>query len=111
MKRMTRMMVLSMAVVSLLVMAIAVHAETPSYQIEALMKLYEDTDGEHWFDNTNGGGGTDPSIWYGVTCNVWDLIEAIDLRNNNFIGSIGLLEQQSAKRRNSLPTGIHGVSL
>ncbi len=54
----------------------------PDY--DALIALYNSTDGANWINNTgwiNGAAGTDcePCSWYGVSCNADDRVICIDL--------------------------------
>ncbi|MBL7847864.1 MAG: VCBS repeat-containing protein [Cyclobacteriaceae bacterium] len=58
----------------------------PTTQRDALISLYNATDGANWSDNT-GWLSADLSTWYGVTvsgCNVTD----VNLAGNNLIGGI-----------------------
>ncbi len=56
-------------------------------QREALVALYNATDGANWTNNTNWLSGNDISTWYGVrVSNGW--VTRLELHNNNLIGSI-----------------------
>ncbi len=56
---------------------------------DALMALYNATDGANWTDNTNWGVG-DPCTnnWYGVGCNGSGEVVNLYLNNNNLVGNI-----------------------
>ncbi|MBW3670684.1 MAG: fibronectin type III domain-containing protein, partial [Acidobacteria bacterium] len=58
------------AAVILLLSASVAHAAIPATEREALIALYNATDGPNWSNSTNwlGGAGTE-CTWYGVTCN------------------------------------------
>lgn len=86
-------------------------SEIPEAECEALVSLYEDTDGENWTDNTGWLQTSTPCNWYGVMCesghvsqilmdsnqlvgnvpvelrNLSELIK-LDLRNNQLSGNI-----------------------
>ena len=54
---------------------------------EALMALYEATDGQNWHDNTNWGTDADLSEWYGVW--TWGgRVSQVVLRGNGLSGQI-----------------------
>ena len=55
---------------------------------EALMALYDATDGENWTDNTNWGSNEDLGEWYGVTTDSDGRVERLNLRNNGLSGQI-----------------------
>ena len=56
-------------------------------QREALVALYNATDGPNWTNNSNWLSGNDISTWYGVSVsNGW--VTRLDLLNNNLTGSI-----------------------
>jgi len=54
---------------------------------DALMALYNATDGPSWANNTNWGSAELVSTWYGITV-IDDRVTALDLRVNQLIGSI-----------------------
>ena len=58
-------------------------------QHDILTTLYNSTDGGSWTDNTNwlGAEGTECS-WYGVQCDGDNKVTALDLNQNNLVGSI-----------------------
>jgi len=47
----------------------AVVTEIPVAECETLIALYNNTDGEHWSDNTGWNVTNTPCSWYGITCN------------------------------------------
>ena len=42
--------------------------EIPTTECEALVALYESTDGDNWNDNTGWLATDTPCSWFGVTC-------------------------------------------
>ncbi len=62
---------------------------TPQSEIDALMAIYNATDGDNWRFNTNWGVG-DPfnNDWYGVTCNSEGHVTQLIFLQNNLNGSI-----------------------
>ena len=52
-----------------LTMSGAAYSQVPQIEREALIALYNSTDGDNWTTNTgwNGAAGTECD-WYGVTC-------------------------------------------
>ncbi|MBN1121934.1 MAG: S8 family serine peptidase, partial [Anaerolineae bacterium] len=61
--------------------------EIPTAECEALVALYNDTDGDNWKDNTNWLQTTTPCSWYGVTCDAGH-VTAIALYYNQLSGPI-----------------------
>jgi Leucine-rich repeat (LRR) protein len=62
-------------------------APIPTAEREALVALYNSTDGDDWADNTGWLLSADPCGWFGVICSggqVW----RVDLNANNLTGSI-----------------------
>ena len=60
-------------------------------ECQALVDLYDSTDGQNWFVNTNRDTDTDVCTWYGITCmNIWnqDRVIWIDLSSNNLVGTL-----------------------
>ena len=55
---------------------------------EALMDLYNSTNGASWVNNTNWGSDKPVSEWFGIQCNADGTIWDIDLRQNNLQGTI-----------------------
>ena len=62
-----------------------VYASHPD--IPALLALYNATDGDNWFNNTDWGNCS-PCTWHGVGCNQDGRVEGIWLTNNNLVGTI-----------------------
>ncbi len=54
---------------------------------QALVALYEATDGPNWDDNTNWGSNSSICTWYGVTC-TGGHVTRLSLGYNNLNGSI-----------------------
>ena len=98
---------LTTAAVSVLLLGLTMsgtaYSQVPSWEREALIKLYSSTDGDEWHDNTGwkrviwsnqqqkylvyyGAVGTECD-WYGVTCYSGS-VSRIDLSYNNLSGSI-----------------------
>ncbi|RKZ72367.1 MAG: hypothetical protein DRQ57_17470, partial [Gammaproteobacteria bacterium] len=46
----------------------AVQTQIPKVECEALVALYESTDGDNWKDNTGWNETNTPCSWYGVSC-------------------------------------------
>jgi Leucine-rich repeat (LRR) protein len=61
--------------------------EIPSTECQALIALYNSTDGANWWDNTEWNVTNSPCSWYGITCNV-GYVTGIDLRGNRLSGYI-----------------------
>lgn len=61
--------------------------EIPQSECEALIALYNSTDGENWTDNTNWLVSNTPSDWYGVIVESGHITEIV-LRENELLGSI-----------------------
>lgn len=61
----------------------------PDYN--ALMALYESTNGDEWNDNTGWGQDCEPCGWYGVECNEEDRVSIINLNSNNLTGELSNL--------------------
>ena len=65
-------------------------ADIPLAERQALIDIYNGTNGGTWTTNTNwnSGGGTE-CTWFGVTCNgAGDTVTGIDLNTNNLTGSL-----------------------
>jgi Leucine-rich repeat (LRR) protein len=56
-------------------------------ECDALIALYDETDGENWADNTGWIKTNTPCDWYGVTC-VGEHVTRLFLFNNNLNGEI-----------------------
>ena len=61
--------------------------QIPQKECQALVSLYNDTDGAHWFTSTGWLQNTAACSWYGVTCGEGHVTE-LDLRSNNLSGTI-----------------------
>ena len=67
---------------------LAVLAGAANSDREALMALYDATDGENWTDNTNWGSNEDLDEWHGVTTDSDGRVERLVLIDNGLSGSI-----------------------
>ncbi len=78
---------------------------------DALIALYNATDGDNWTDNTNWLEPTcDVCTWYGVTCNSNDRVTRLDLSGNNLSGELpgdigGLTQLESLRLASNNLTG------
>ncbi|WP_026450266.1 T9SS type A sorting domain-containing protein [Aequorivita capsosiphonis] len=66
-------------------------AQVPQLERDALMALYNSTNGQNWVNNTNWGSGESVSTWHGITVeNIGgtDHVKSLDLSYNNLVGSI-----------------------
>jgi hypothetical protein len=61
--------------------------EIPSTECEALVALYNSTDGDNWTNNSGWLETNTPCGWKGVTCSGGH-VSGIDLHNNQLTGSI-----------------------
>ena len=61
--------------------------EIPQTECEALVALYESTDGANWTDNTDWLATNTPCSWHGVTCASGDVTQ-LSLSSNQLSGSI-----------------------
>lgn len=59
----------------------------PAEECEALVTLYESTDGDNWWDNTDWLLTETPCSWYGVACE-FGHVTNLDLINNDLSGSV-----------------------
>lgn len=50
-----------------LLFGILLNAQVPQIERDALMALYNSTDGPNWVDNTNWGSGNPVSTWHVIT--------------------------------------------
>ncbi|NEP84829.1 MAG: hypothetical protein F6K39_46040 [Okeania sp. SIO3B3] len=58
-------------------------------ECEALVALYNNTDGSNWITKTNWLQTDEPCDWYGVTCNQnGDSVVQLNLQSNNLSGTI-----------------------
>ena len=65
--------------------------DVPESEYNALVALYNATDGDNWWNNNGWLQDTSVCDWYGVTCEFIedsDHVTRLDLQNNNLIGSI-----------------------
>ncbi len=58
----------------------------PDYN--ALMALYNSTDGDNWYNNNGWGTTCNPCSWYGITCDANDNVVRVILNDNNLTGEI-----------------------
>jgi Leucine-rich repeat (LRR) protein len=65
----------------------AVVTEIPTVECEALIALYDSTDGENWRDNTGWNVTIAPCSWYQIRCDGGHVTK-LDLRGNRLSGSI-----------------------
>ncbi|MFV0457763.1 MAG: hypothetical protein ACK5MT_03190 [Actinomycetales bacterium] len=56
-------------------------------ECDALMALYDATDGPNWVNNAGWGTATDPCTWFGVACD-GNGVSGLDLRYNRLGGSL-----------------------
>jgi len=61
--------------------------EIPSAQCEALVALYDSTDGDNWTNNEGWNVTSTPCSWYGVSCEN-GVVTTIDLDDNNLTGTL-----------------------
>jgi hypothetical protein len=61
--------------------------EIPQSECEALVALYNSTNGPGWLDNTNWLETTTPCSWYGVLCSGGHVYD-VDLSSNQLSGTI-----------------------
>ena len=69
----------------------AAGAAIPSSERDALIALFNATDGAHWKDNSgwNGAPGTECDAWYGVHCDeAGSTVVDIELGDNNLAGTL-----------------------
>ncbi len=59
----------------------------PDIEKEALIALYNSTDGDNWTNNSGWLTDPDPCNWYGVFCSDGHIV-TIDLDENNLVGPI-----------------------
>jgi len=57
----------------------------PIIECEALLELYQETDGDNWTHNSGWQIATDPCIWHGVQCRAGHVV-ALELSNNGLKG-------------------------
>ncbi len=61
--------------------------EIPQAECEALVALYESTNGDNWTDNTGWLATDTPCSWFGVTCSAGNVSE-LSLTENNLKGAL-----------------------
>jgi Leucine-rich repeat (LRR) protein len=59
----------------------------PIIECQALVDLYESTNGAEWFNNTNWLEGLDVSTWYGISVTEGH-ISLIEMNGNNLVGDL-----------------------
>ena len=62
-------------------------SEIPELECEALVALYDTTDGANWNDNTDWLGTNTPCGWYGISC-LSGSVGSLSLAYNNLSGSL-----------------------
>ncbi len=67
--------------------AINLDPGVPQVEYDALMALYNATDGANWTDNTNWNTTEPVESWFGITVSGGQVTE-VNLRDNNLIGNI-----------------------
>jgi hypothetical protein len=67
-------------------------------ECDALIALYDSTDGENWTDNSGWNVTNTPCNWYGVTCKKGS-VEELELSSNNLKGAISKKFFKSLSRR------------
>jgi hypothetical protein len=55
---------------------------------EALIQLFDATDGEHWTQKEGWGSGEEPCLWSGVFCDLDAQVTSLYLDDNNLSGEI-----------------------
>ncbi|MEK8016417.1 MAG: hypothetical protein VSS75_006075, partial [Candidatus Parabeggiatoa sp.] len=65
-----------------------IQTEIPANECNALIALYDSTDGANWTNNTGWKVTNTPCSWYGVTCNGGSHITELSLNGNNLSGTI-----------------------
>ncbi|MDY6992967.1 MAG: hypothetical protein SVR94_10260, partial [Pseudomonadota bacterium] len=61
--------------------------QIPQPECEALLDLYEQTNGSNWKENSGWGKNNELCAWYGIWCDN-NRVFAISLNNNQLDGSI-----------------------
>jgi len=87
-------------------------ADVPVAESDALLALYNNTDGANWAENTNWTVG-DPctNSWFGVTCNGGNTsVEILELLFNNLVGTLpsALGDLSNLKELNLLANQLTG---
>ncbi len=66
-------------------------AQVPQIERDALMALFNSTDGANWIDNTNWGSGNPVSTWFGIVVEDiagTDHVTELNMEFNNLVGTI-----------------------
>ncbi len=67
----------------------SVQTNIPEIECQTLLTLYEKTAGNNWNENTNWNKTNNPCDWIGISCAITgNYIAAIELTNNNLVGTI-----------------------
>ena len=77
--------------ISLILIALFTYGQVPTVERDALIALYNSTDGANWTNNTNWNTAQPVSTWYGITvANIsgQDHVTEIHFNNNNLNGSL-----------------------
>ncbi|MCP3891775.1 MAG: hypothetical protein GY702_23335 [Desulfobulbaceae bacterium] len=59
----------------------------PAVECQALVELFDQTQGENWKVKTGWKNDSDPCLWYGITCTN-NSVTSLSLINNNLVGNI-----------------------
>jgi Leucine-rich repeat (LRR) protein len=89
---------------------------------EALIALYDATNGDNWTNKTNWKTAASPSTWYGITVNPSGCISGINLDNNALSGALAsdlgnlsqlttLILRQNPQLSGGIPTEIGKLNL
>jgi hypothetical protein len=77
------------AVAFAIVPALACNGETmPATECEAVVALYNETDGPNWTNNDGWGVDPDPCNWHGVICSAGGSVRILNLTRNGLSGPI-----------------------
>ena len=76
------------ALAALVLLTLMLPAVAAATDRDALMALYDATDGSAWSDRTNWDIAADIGTWYGVTTNSAGRVTKLDLYNNDLSGEI-----------------------
>jgi Leucine-rich repeat (LRR) protein len=97
----------------------AVVTEIPTVECEALIALYDSTDGENWRRNTGWNVTNMPCSWYGIECHDGH-VTILNIQNNGLSGSIptelgnlsrlGVLYLSRNQLSGSIPTELGNLS-
>lgn len=78
---------------------------------ERLRRLYEDTGGPDWTDNTNWCTEKPIGEWYGITVDAYGNVTGIDLSSNNLTGDLYIGDFPHLKELNVSHNGLTGLSI